>query len=131
MTKYKSYSRTEADLHNDADTVTAVQKEFARRDDTTKEQTRVEGFWGAMIPTSYGKIIKRENGKITIKWDDDNALFYALEKDLRVKGDDQVSPIGVFIDVDFGIPTFLRVGHPDREEAIAKGKARPAGEVAA
>jgi hypothetical protein len=66
MTKYKSYSRTElqyqldaADPHNDADTVTAVQKEFARRDD-----------------------------------------------------------------VDLGIPTFLRVGHPDREEAIAKGKIR-------
>ena len=67
-------------------------------DTARKEQTRVEGFWGAMFPTSYGKIIKRENGKITIKWDNDNTLFCTLEKDLRVKGiDDQVSPIGVFL----------------------------------
>ena len=67
--------------------------------------SKVEGVWGAMFPTSQGKVICIEYGDATIRWDNDDN---DPGMDLQVVNVDSIhqpgwtsvngSPIGIFVE---------------------------------
>ena len=65
--------------------------------------TKVEGNWGAMLPTSEGKVIYIKSDDVTIEWDSDDDEFMRTSKvkldQIHQPGWTSVngSPIGIFV----------------------------------
>tara|TARA_B100000780_G_scaffold225908_1_gene165061 strand:+ start:288 stop:524 length:237 start_codon:yes stop_codon:yes gene_type:complete len=61
--------------------------------------TKVEGVWGAMFPSSYGKVVAITKSNYIVEWEDDDLPANSYQKDsIRPMSErSSGSPIGVYI----------------------------------